>query len=451
MSVTDPVVVLMGAPNVGKSTLFNRLRGGRRALVHPQPGMTRDRLSRPAIIEERRVLLVDTGGVIHGSGDAMSALIRDQSHEALVEADVVVLVVDGRAGCSGTDRDLSRLIHRRGLPVIVAVNKLDTERLEIHTSEFHELGLEPVLSVSAAHGLGLQELRKQIAACLPAPLTAAREEAPELSLALIGRPNVGKSSLLNRLVNEERVIVSDQPGTTRDSIDTLLHAHQRTFRLVDTAGLRRREAAADTAESLAIAQARHALARAQIAVLVMDAQAGVTVGDLAVAGEAMDAGRAVIPVLNKWDLLTGGEDEARALLEEVANRLSFLPYSRPLTVSALTGLRVRNLLKEALLSEEEFMAIRPTAAWNRALQSAMKERRTPLVENRPYRIRYAVQTGTGPPRVTLFVNRQTPLPPPYMRFLAGRLRLALDLTRTPIHLHLKLRQAERKRRRPADA
>jgi len=437
--MTDPVVVLLGAPNVGKSTLFNRLLGGRRALVHSQPGMTRDRLSRPAVIEEHRVLLVDTGGVIHGAGDAMSALIRDQSHEALVDADVVVLVVDGRAGCSGTDRDLARLIHRRGLPVVIAVNKLDTERLETHASEFHELGLEPVLSLSAAHGLGFHELQKQIAERLPAPLAAPREEAPELSLALIGRPNVGKSSLLNRLVNEERVIVSDQPGTTRDSIDTLLRAHQRTFRLVDTAGLRRREAAADAAESLAIAQARHALARAQVAVLVMDARAGVTVGDLAVAGEAMDAGRAVIPVLNKWDLLSGGEEQARALLEEVANRLSFLPYSRPLTVSALTGLRVRRLLQEALLSEGEFMATRPTAAWNRALQSALKERRTPLVENRPYRIRYAVQTGTGPPRVTLFVNRQTPLPPPYMRFLAGRLRLALDLTRTPIRLHLRSR------------
>ncbi|MCZ6650962.1 MAG: ribosome biogenesis GTPase Der [Acidobacteria bacterium] len=449
--MTDPVVVLLGAPNVGKSTLFNRLRGGRRALVHPQPGMTRDRLSRPAVIEERRVLLVDTGGVINGAGDAMSALIRDQSHEALMEADVVVLVVDGRAGCSGTDRDLARLIRRRGLPVVIAVNKLDTERLETHASEFHELGLEPVLSLSAAHGLGLHELKKQIAKRLPASLTAPREEAPELSLALIGRPNVGKSSLLNRLVNQERVIVSDQPGTTRDSIDTLLRAHQRTFRLVDTAGLRRREAAADAAESLAIAQARHALARAQVAVLVMDARAGVTVGDLAVAGEAMDAGRAVIPVLNKWDLVSGGEDQARALLEEVANRLNFLPYSRPLTVSALTGLRVRRLLQEALLSEGEFMATRPTAAWNRALQSALKERRTPLVENRPFRIRYAVQTGTGPPRVTLFVNRQTPLPPTYMRFLAGRLRMALDLTRTPIRLQLRSREAAGKRRRPADA
>lgn len=449
--MTDPVVVLLGAPNVGKSTLFNRLLGGRRALVHPQPGMTRDRLSRPAVIEERRVLLVDTGGVINGAGDAMSALIRDQSHEALVEADVVVLVVDGRAGCSGTDRDLARLIRRRGLPVVIAVNKLDTERLETHASEFHELGLEPVLSLSAAHGLGLHELKKQIAERLPASLTAPREEAPELSLALIGRPNVGKSSLLNRLVNQERVIVSDQPGTTRDSIDTLLRAHQRTFRLVDTAGLRRREAAADAAESLAIAQARRALARAQVAVLVMDARAGVTVGDLAVAGEAMDAGRAVIPVLNKWDLVSGGEDQARALLEEVANRLNFLPYSRPLTVSALTGLRVRRLLQEALLSEGEFMATRPTAAWNRALQSALKERRTPLVENRPFRIRYAVQTGTGPPRVTLFVNRQTPLPPTYMRFLAGRLRMALDLTRTPIRLQLRSREAAGKRRRPADA
>jgi len=450
--MSDPVVVLLGAPNVGKSTLFNRLLGSSgAALVHAGPGMTRDRLSRVATLGGRKVVLVDTGGVVPGATDDMAGLIRDQSHEALLTADLVVLVVDGRAGCSGTDRDLAHRIHQRGLPVVVAVNKLDTERLDTHALEFHELGLEPVLSVSAAHGLGLDELRRQIVERLPAPGPDSGDGAPELSLALIGRPNVGKSSLLNRLLREERVIVSDRPGTTRDSIDTFLRAHERTFRLVDTAGLRRREAAADAPESLAIARARQALRRTQVAALVMDAGAGVTAGDLAVAGEAIEAGRAVIPVLNKWDLLTGGEDEARALLEDVETRLGFLPHAQPLTVSARTGLRVRRLLQEALLSERDFMATRSTAAWNRAIRAALQERRTPRVENRVLRILYAVQTGTGPPQVTLFVNRRKSLPASYMRFLTGRLRRALDLDRTPIRVHLRSRDAPSRRRRPADA
>lgn len=445
------MVALVGAPNVGKSTLFNRLVGRRRALVHATPGMTRDRLARPALFVDRRAQVMDTGGVVMASRDLMTNLISEQSRQALDEADVVVLVVDGRAGCTSTDRELADMIRRKGLPVLLAVNKLDTESLELHTSDFHRLGLEPVHAISAEHGLGVETLREMIHERLPAAAPAGEVQSPELSLALIGRPNVGKSSLLNRLVNAPRVIVSDQPGTTRDSVDTLLKAHDRTFRLVDTAGLRRRTSSADAAESLAIDQARRALARAQVAVLVLDAQTGVTAGDLAVAGEAMDAGRAVIPVLNKWDLLEGGEDGAHELLRETKERLRFLPHSETMTASALTGLRARRILEEAILSEADFTATRPTAAWNKALRDAIRQRRTPLVDHRPYRLFYAVQTGTGPPRVTLFTNRTALLPDDYMRFLANRMRSFLDLNRTPILLHLRSREEEPSRRKSGRA
>jgi GTP-binding protein len=449
--MSDPIVALLGAPNVGKSTLFNRLAGGRPALVHPRPGMTRDRMILPALVGERAIRLMDTGGIIQGRSEELAAMISSQSLLALQEADLVILMVDGRAGCSATDRELAGLLRRQSLPVVVAVNKLDVENLAAHTAEFHELGLEPVLAISAEHGLGMADLAEAVCERLPATSAEQVSTSPEVSLALIGRPNVGKSSLLNRLLNEQRVIVSDQPGTTRDSIDTLLRAHDHTFRLVDTAGLRRRTGAADTAEQLAIQQARRALARCQVAALVMDARAGVTAGDLAVAGEALESGRAVIPVLNKWDLLEDGEDGARQLLEDTRGRLRFLPHSRPLTVSALTGLRVRHLLTECLASAEDFAAIRPTAAWNRALRDALRQRRTPLVGKKPYRIFYAVQTGTSPPSITLFVNRKTPLPESYMRFLGRQLRASLDLERTPVRIHLKTRPSHGDRRQGGSA
>ncbi len=439
--MSDPIVALLGAPNVGKSTLFNRLAGGRPALVHPRPGMTRDRMLLPAQVGDREIRLMDTGGVIPDSSEEMAAMISEQSIVALQEADLVIFMVDGRAGCSASDRELASLLRRQSLPVVVAVNKLDVDNLASHSAEFHELGLEPVLAISAEHGLGLGDLAEAVCERLPEAAAEVESSTPEVSLALIGRPNVGKSSLLNRLVNAQRVIVSDQPGTTRDSIDTLLRAHDHIFRLVDTAGLRRRLAGADSAEKLAIQQARRALARCQVAALIMDARAGVTAGDLAVAGEALDAGRAVIPVLNKWDLLEDGEEGARQLLEDTKERLRFLPHARPVTVSALSGLRVRHLLQECLTSAQDFAATRPTAAWNRALQGALRERRTPLVGKRPYRIFYAVQTGTSPPVVTLFVNRKTPLPESYLRFLNGRLRSALSLERTPLRIHLKTRES----------
>ena len=360
--MSDPIVALLGAPNVGKSTLFNRLAGGRPALVHPRPGMTRDRMLMPAQVGERQIRLMDTGGVIPDSTEEMAAMISSQSILALQEADLVIFMVDGRAGCSATDREMASLLRRQSVPVVVAVNKLDVDNLAAHAAEFHELGLDPVLAISAEHGLGLGELAEAVCQRLPESSGVEESTNPEVSLALIGRPNVGKSSILNRLVNAQRVIVSDQPGTTRDSIDTLLRAHDHTFRLVDTAGLRRRAAGADSAEQLAIQQARRALARCQVAALVMDARAGVTAGDLAVAGEALDAGRAAIPVLNKWDLLEDGEEGARQLLEDTRERLRFLPHARPVTVSALTGLRVRHLLKECLSSAQEFAATRPTAA-----------------------------------------------------------------------------------------
>jgi GTP-binding protein len=396
--------------------------------------MTRDRIAQIARLRGRSVELVDTGGILPDSAEEMARAITKQAVEAMRRADLLVLVVDGRAGLTAADRLLADAVRRQDCPVVVAVNKLDTQRLAPAAAEFHALGLEPVTGVSAEHGRGMEELESLILERLPVPRPGKAAGACEVSLALIGRPNVGKSSLLNRLLNEDRVLVSETPGTTRDAVDTVLRAHDRSFRIVDTAGLRRHRSAASAAEGLAIRQAREALSRAQVAVLVMDASAGMTAGDLAVAGEALAAGRAVVPVLNKWDLVEGREAAAQRYRRETANRLRFLPHATVLTVSATTGLRVRRILTEALACEREFTARRATREWNRALRAALAERRPPVVRGKPVRFYYAVQTGVEPPQVEIFVSTAVPLPEDYLRFLNRRLRAAMGLLRAPLRL-----------------
>jgi GTP-binding protein len=377
---------------------------------------------------------VDTGGILPESAEEMARLIARQSVEAMSRADLILLVVDGRAGLTAADGLLVEAIRKQQCPVIVAVNKLDTPRWSAAAGEFHSLGIEPVLAISAEHGAGMEVLEHHILELLPAGDAVADSHAAEISVALIGRPNVGKSSLLNRLLNEDRVMVSERPGTTRDAIDTLLRAHGRAFRIVDTAGLRRRRAAADDAESLAIMQAKSALKRAQVAALIMDARDGLTAGDRAVAGEALEAGRAVLPVLNKWDLVEGREEAAARFRREAEGKLKFVPHAGFLTVSAKTGLRVRRILEEALRCHDELTARRPTRDWNRALRTALEERRAPIVAGRPLRFYYAVQTGVEPPQVSIFVNTTLPVPASYRRFLENRLRSALDLMRVPLRL-----------------
>jgi len=443
-----PVIAIVGAPNVGKSTLFNRLSHRRRALVHRAPGMTRDRLEQQIQIGGRPVELVDTGGILLESAEEMARLIARQSVEAMSHADLILLVVDGRAGLTAADGLLADAIRKQQRPVIVAVNKLDTPRWTMAAGEFHSLGLEPVLAISAEHGTGMEALERHILELLPAGGTEVEGDASEISVALIGRPNVGKSSLLNRLLNEDRVMVSETPGTTRDAIDTVLRAHGWTFRIVDTAGLRRRRAAADDAESLAIMQAKSALKRAQVAALIMDARDGLTAGDRAVAGEALAAGRAVLPVLNKWDLVSRREEATARFRREAAGKLKFIPHAGFLTVSAKTGLRVRRILEEALLCHEELTARRSTRDWNRALRAALEERRAPIVAGKPLRFYYAVQTGVEPPHVAIFVNTILPVPASYRRFLENRLRSALGLTRVPLRLEFQPRGRPSRGREP---
>ncbi|MFQ5768461.1 MAG: ribosome biogenesis GTPase Der [Acidobacteriota bacterium] len=439
-----PAIALIGAPNVGKSTLFNRLVHRTRTLVHSRPGMTRDRVVATATLGDLDVEIIDTGGLFGGAQDDLVASMERQSIYALDSADLAMLVVDGRLGLIPADLHLADLIRRLGKAVMVVVNKLDSPELMSGAAEFHGLGFPHVIGISAAHGLGFTRLEECVEELLPARMpVAATLQDEDVAVAIIGRPNVGKSSLLNRLLHEERTLVSPRPGTTRDAVDTLIRSHGHRIRLVDTAGLRQRKAAADEAEALAIRQARQVALRTQIAVLVMDASSGITSGDLSVAQEMISASRAVVQVVNKWDLVSHRDEAARRLEEEARKGLRFIPHQRLLTVSARTGLRAAQVLREVLLTHAQFIDRRPTSEWNRILQAAVATRPPPLVKGKRLRFYYAVQAGSGPPALNIFLNSSLPVPEAYHRFLERKLREGMDLLRTPLHLSYRARRPRR--------
>jgi GTP-binding protein len=428
-------VVIVGRSNVGKSTLFNRLTRARKAITHNLPGVTRDRVAADA---ERpgggRVVIIDTGGFEPDSSEAMPALIRKQALLAVDSADVVVLLVDGAAGLIPADEEIAAQLRRTGRPVVVAVNKSDRRDARLGEAEFSALGL-PFVSVSAEHGVGIGELWEALEPYL-SPSEEAVEGEPELALAIVGRPNVGKSSLLNRLLGEERVLVSEVPGTTRDAIDTLVEFRGRPIRLIDTAGIRRRGRTDRGPEVLSVIMARKAIDRAHICLIVIDATQGVTAQDSHVAGHVAEVGRAAIVVANKADLLEGGGRAARmALTRELLARLKFLKDTPVAFTSALTGAGVNRLLPAALAVGEAFALRVGTGELNRVLRAAW-ERHPPPGGRRPTRLLYATQVGSRPPRLALFTSSGS-LHFSYLRYLENTLREAFPLEGVPIRFIIK--------------
>ena len=435
MSPLTPSVAIVGRPNVGKSTLFNRLVGRRRAIVHDRPGVTRDRIVEVAdLAAERPVQWVDTGGLVPGD-DPLG--LNDQVLLAVREADLVLLVLDGVEGLTAADQRVLDELRRFARPILAVVNKADVRRAEHGAGEFWALGLgEPVL-VSAEHGGGMGELRDRIAAELP-PAEAPPSPAPDAVLvAIVGRPNVGKSSLLNRLVGEPRTLVSPVPGTTRDPIDTLLERDGRRYLLIDTAGIRRRSRAADAPEELAVMLARRQNERAEVVVLVVEAPASVTSGDLAVAGAIWEAGRAAVVAVNKWDAL---DEEQRARLERDWPRLAEALAEPPrVNLSALTGRSVDKLFERVEAARRGFRLEIPTGELNRLFEGWVRQHQAPRVEDRPWKLYYATQVATGPPTFMLFANRTLPLTHTYRRYLENRLRESFELGGVPVRLVVRRR------------
>jgi GTP-binding protein len=445
-------VAVVGYPNVGKSSLINRLTGSRGAVVHERPGVTRDRHELDCEWNGRSFKLIDTGGVDFEDADPLASSIRQQAREGLAEAEVAVLVVDARAGVRPGDEEMADLLRRSPLPAIVAANKCDGVAEVPLAAEFHRLGLGDPVAVSATQGLGSGDLLDRIVELLPPGEDEQREAA--ISLAVIGRPNVGKSSLVNRFLGEERVIVSDVAGTTRDAIDVPLRYEGRELVLIDTAGLRRQAKVADSVEYYTALRSQRAAERADVALVVCDASDGVTAQDLRVAEMAMKAGCATALVLNKWDLQAALEEGERLDLEHerahVAAKLRLRP--RVLTASARSGRHVTRLLTEALALGDRMGGRIPTAELNRFLSEAVQARQPPLSRSgrggQRLKMLYMNQIGTSPPRFTIQVNSRARLRRDYAYFLENRLRARYALDGVPLIIDF-VERGQRKNARAA--
>jgi GTP-binding protein len=441
-----PIVAIVGRPNVGKSTLFNRYAGHRRALVEDTPGLTRDRIVEEVEVVGRRVLVVDTAGLEPTAEDGLPAAVQAQARAALREADAVLLVVDGQAGLLPEDQRIAAELRRGDKPVGLAVNKVDHPRHADRVLEFHALGIEPMEGISAAHGTHAFEVLEALVERLPAqPEFAPEREDGALRVAVVGRPNVGKSSLVNRLAGEERVVVSDEPGTTRDSIDLRLEDETGTTVLVDTAGLRRAARRASGGERGGALMAVRSLERAQVALLVIDAAEGATEQDARVAGLVQDRCRPAVIVANKWDRV-GGEDgpDPGRVREEIRRRLRFLQDAPLIPVSAKTGAGVGRLLAEARRLHANSVRRIPTADLNRWLEDATGRHQPALgqrgVTRRPIRFFYATQTSATPPTFVLFCTDPRHVKEDYRRYLENRLREAFGYEGVPVRLRLRARR-----------
>jgi GTP-binding protein len=430
-----PVVAVVGRPNVGKSTLVNRIIGRREAIVEQRPGVTRDRKVVEAEWVGRRFTLVDTGGWLTG-GDTLDAKVSAQAEKAMRDADLILFVVDATVGATAEDEAVASLLRRASRPVLVVANKVDGENRESDVWDFIRLGLGDPVSVSALHGRKSGDLLDEVVARLPDE-QGEDEEAVEAEngqvppgIAIVGRPNVGKSTLFNRLIGDERSIVHDRPGTTRDSVDTIVETDEGPIRFIDTAGLRRKSRVDDGPEYFSLVRALQAIDGADAALLVIDSTAGVTHQDQRLAERVDAAGSPIVIVLNKWELLDG--EQRPAVLIDVEDRLAFLAYAPILKVSARTGLGVHKLLPAVHEAIAAYHRRIPTRELNTLIQTAQAAHQSP-----GGRVLYAVQGATDPPTFTLFATR--PLPGPYLRYLEHRIREHFGFGPTPLKLRVRRR------------
>jgi GTP-binding protein len=437
-------IVIVGRPNVGKSTLFNRIAGKRRALIHDLPGMTRDRLSDVVTLDDgRRFELTDTGGLEYGDSpmSAFADEIRDQARKALESADYILFVVDGSAGVLSEDRDIAQDLRAEASRTLLLVNKVDRRDAAEAVNDFYELGFERILPISAEHGEGIDELFDLLGEVVPAD--SAEEEEPAdapVKIAIIGRPNVGKSSLLNRLTNEQRAVVSPISGTTRDAIDSEIERNGKKYLIIDTAGIRRRGKTHDEAEKLAVISARKAIERAEIALVMIDAVDGVTAQDATVAGYAEEAGRAALILVNKWDVEEHAPDDAKKFEEKIRFMLKFLSYAPVEFISAKSGRRVEKIFARIDEIAGGYRKRFQTSLLNQILERAVAGHQPPAVRGRPRRFYYATQLKSQPPTIALFSNVDEPLHFSYKRYLENQFRDALGIVGSPVHLVLRARK-----------
>ena len=430
-----PVIALVGRPNVGKSTLFNRLTRSRDALVADQPGLTRDRKYGVGRLGSRPYVVVDTGG-IGDERQGVNVLMEQQVQRAIGEADQVFLILDGREGLTAGDQVIAEGLRRTGKPVTLVVNKTESLDYDSISGDFFSLGLGVPVPIAAAHGRGVHGLINGVLEKLPEPDPAAQSVAdPGIQIAVIGRPNVGKSTLVNRLLGEERVVAFDQPGTTRDSIFIPFERDGSRYTLIDTAGVRRRARISEAVEKFSVIKALQSMEQANVVLLVLDAQQGISEQDAGLAGHVVESGRALVVVINKWDGLSG--DQRDRVKSEMQRRLPFLDFADWRFVSALHGTGVGHLLAAVDAAYAAATVDLKTAELTEILEVAVAEHQPPMVNGRRIKLRYAHQGGRNPPIIVIHGNQTAKVPAAYQRYLVNRYRKVFDLRGTPLRIEFK--------------
>jgi GTPase len=445
----SPVLAIVGRPNVGKSTLFNKLLGERKAIVDDSPGVTRDRNYGEAEWAGRKFQLIDTGGLDTDAEGGLEESIQKQSRLALREADVILFLFDGKGGLNPLDREAVGLLRKEDKPVLFAVNKLDSRQRADNLYEFYALGIGPLFSISAEHGLGISDLMDEVVQQFPNAEESDEktEEKAPLRISVVGRPNVGKSTLINRLLGFERSVVDSTPGTTRDALDTPFKLEGEPCVLVDTAGIRRKARINDRLERFSVSHSLRSVDRGDLIIHILDGVEGVTDQDAQILSYACQRGKALLLAVNKWDVVSRNGADVESYREEVYHQLSFLDFVPVIFISAATGYGVRRMLEMAGGVLQAYGKKVSTSAMNQALQRIVRAHAAPLSQGKPVKFYYGTQTGTRPPTFTLFVNTPQAVPESYQRYLIHQLREHLALEYVPIRLVLRARREEPRRRK----
>lgn len=430
------IIVIVGRPNVGKSTLFNRLSRSRNALVDDRPGITRDRLYAPVSFEGIPFTLVDTGGFDDVGADPLQQKMTDQVKKAIDEADRIVFMVDGRQGLMPGDDEIADILRRSRKKIFVAVNKIDSPEHEHLSLDFFSFGMDPVYPVSAVHGYGVKSLMNDLTKDLPASEDIKVDEN-QIRVAVLGKPNAGKSSLINRIIGTERLVVSELPGTTRDAVDTAFSYHGKEYLLIDTAGIRKKAKVKEKIEKFSMIKALKSIDRCHIAVILLDATQGVTEQDARICGYAFEQAKGIVLAVNKWDLIRGNTREIKILDNEIDRQLNFISFAPRINLSALTGERVMKILEKIDSIYMQFSQRIPTAAVNTAIKLMIERHPPPRIGRGRLKFLYATQVRTRPPTFVVFVNRPDMIHFSYERFLINQIRKQFQLELLPIKVKFK--------------
>jgi len=431
-----PILAIVGRPNVGKSTLFNRIAGERKAIVYDEPGVTRDRNYSDVVWEGHPFTLLDTGGFEPISKDRIFIQMREQCELAMEEAEVILFVMDGKEGLTSSDREIHDILRRLNKPVFHVVNKIDGPKQEGKAFEFYELGVENLFSISAEHGYGLNDLMDEVIRVLPKAVEA-EEDRDTTRVALLGRPNVGKSSLINRILGYRRVLVDEAPGTTRDAIDTPFERNGKKYTLIDTAGIRRKSRISLRLEKYSIVEAFRSIDRCDVALLLLDPQEGVTDQDARIGGFIHEKGKGCILVVNKWDLVKKDSNTVAQFEQKIYEELKYLSYAPILFISAMTGLRVNRLLNAIDRVAEESQKRISTSSLNRALEHWLSKSPPPTFRMRQVKMNYITQISIAPPTFIIYTNFPEGIHFSYQRYLLNQLRADFGFSGVPLRLHFR--------------